>query len=85
MGVASLVLGIIALVICWIPVINWLAVILGVVGIVLAAVGKKNGQNTTGGLVCSIIATAISAGAWIACSLCASCAASSVTSSMYMM
>ena len=74
MGVASLVLGIIALVIAVIfPVWGYIAIALGVVGIILAAIGKKKGAKcATGGLVCSIIATALSLAFWLACAACAS-------------
>ena len=84
MGVASLILGIFAVILCWIPVVNWLGIILGVVGIILGAIGiskaKKNGQGkgtAVAGLVLSIVATAIAAIAWMACSACGACGAAS--------
>ncbi|MBP5530716.1 MAG: hypothetical protein J6Y54_01615 [Lentisphaeria bacterium] len=62
MGVASLVLGIISIVFCWIPFLNWIALILAIVGLILGAVGinvnKKNGKPVgcaIAGLVLSII------------------------------
>lgn len=77
MGVASMVLGIIALVItvffqAW----GYIGIILGVVGIILAAVAKKKGQKgpATAGLVMSIIATALCSLIWIACIACAAAA-----------
>ena len=78
MGVVSLVFGIIAVIVCWIPGINWIGLVLSILGIVLGAVGKssasKQGKPTgvaTAGLVLSIIATAIAGGAWLACTICA--------------
>ncbi|MBE6987108.1 MAG: hypothetical protein E7433_06785 [Ruminococcaceae bacterium] len=77
MGVASLVLGIAAVVFSVFPILfgYWGAVILGVVGIILGALGKKsNAKCATGGLVCAIIGTCLSGLMLIACSLCASAA-----------
>ena len=77
MGVASLVLGIAAVVFSIFPILfgYWGAVILGVVGIILGALGKKsNAKCATGGLVCAIIGTCLSGLMLIACSLCASAA-----------
>ena len=68
MGVASLVIGIIAVILSFIPCVNWFAFLPAVVGIILGAVGrasaKKAGKPTgcaTAGLVLNIIACA-----WIA-------------------
>lgn len=73
MGAASLVLGIIALVLSFISPI--IALPLGIIAVVLGAVGKKKGKkNSTGGLVCGIIAVALSAIMWIACVACATAA-----------
>ena len=77
MGVASLVLGICAVVFSIFPILfgYWGAVILGVVGIILGALGKKsNAKCAPGGLVCAIIGTCLSGLMLIACSLCASAA-----------
>ena len=64
MGVVSLVFGIISLVLCWFPVLNWFALVLSVVGIVMGAVGmgkaKRAGESSglaTAGLVLCIVAT----------------------------
>lgn len=72
MGVASLVLGIISIVgACFFASIDWLFAILGIVGIILGAVGKKsNAKCATGGLVCSIIGTVLSLIFYIACAAC---------------
>ncbi len=72
MGIASLVLGIVALVVAWIPCIGVYTVILSIVGLILGAVGiskaKKTGQGkgvAIAGLVLNIIATAISIIWWL--------------------
>ena len=66
MGVASLVLGIVALVVAWIPCVGAYALVFSIVGLILGAVGiavaKKKGQGkglSIAGLVCNVIATAI--------------------------
>ena len=72
MGVASLVLGIIALVCTFFGAFGWIGLIVGIIGIILGALAKKN--NPTGiakaGLVCSIIGTVICALGFIACVAC---------------
>ena len=73
MGVASLVLGICAVVFSVFPILfgYWGAVILGVVGIILGALGKKsNAKCATGGLVLSIIGTSLAVLLWLACAAC---------------
>ena len=62
MGVASLVLGIIAIIIGIVSAgtFGWVGAIMGIVGIILGALGKKHAPEgksgvATGGLVCSII------------------------------
>ncbi|MBN1533952.1 MAG: DUF4190 domain-containing protein [Spirochaetes bacterium] len=77
MAVASLILGIVAIVFSFIPVVNFIGPIVGIVGIILGAVSMKNlkaaGQPTgmaTGGLVTSIIGTVLSLLIWIACAAC---------------
>lgn len=59
MGVASLVLGIISIVIgLFLVGYQWLGAILGLVGIIMGASGRSNPETkglATGGLVCSII------------------------------
>lgn len=76
MSVAALVLGLIAIVLTLIvPGLGWLGVIVGIVGIILAALAKKKGVGkpglATAGLVLSIIAVALSLIFWIACAACA--------------
>lgn len=70
MGVASLVFGIIGIVLCWIPVVNWLGILLCVAGIVLGALGRKNPAKkgvATAGLVCSIIGLVLGVIFFFAC------------------
>ena len=72
MGVASLVLGIIAVLITiFAQPFGYIGIILGVIGIVLAAIGMKKNPDKKGiavaGLVLSIIATAICSIIWISC------------------
>lgn len=59
MGVASLVLGIISLIMgLFLVGYQWLGAILGLIGIILGAFGRQNTETkglATGGLVCSII------------------------------
>ena len=77
MGVASLVIGIIALV-CWfIPYVgSLLGVILAILGVILGAVGKKNNKSCAiGGLVVSIIALVLCGIGFFACGGMAACAA----------
>ena len=59
MGVASLVLGIVSLVLMWVP---FIGLISGIIGLVLALKQKKIMPNglATGGLVTSIIGMALS-------------------------
>lgn len=74
-AVASLVCGIVALIVAW---FGWGAIVsiaLSIVGIVLGVNAKKEmPQNSaglaTGGIVCSIIALVLSTVVFIACVLC---------------
>ena len=71
MGVASLVLGIIALV--WsLFGGTFLSALVGIIGIILGAVAKKQAPSgvATAGLVLSVIATVLSLIFWIACAAC---------------
>lgn len=74
MGVAALVLGIISLVwACFGG--TYLSAIVGIIGIILGAVGKKKGANcSVAGLVLSIIGTVLSLLLFIACAACVSAA-----------
>lgn len=61
-----MILGIVAIVFSFIPVLSYFAWLIGVIGIILAALGLKESKLNNGegkgmavaGLVCSIIATA---------------------------
>lgn len=77
MGVASLVLGIIAIIIGVFSAgaLGWAGAIMGIIGIVLGALGKKNAPDekkgiATAGLVCSIIGTILCLIFYIACVAC---------------
>jgi len=78
MAVAALVLGIVSIVFCLIPGLNFIAPILGIIGIVLAILAKKQlaeaNESTgmaTGGLVTSIIGTVLGSILYLACAACA--------------
>ena len=74
MGVFALVFGIVAIVLSFFFRYAWIGAILGIIGIVLGAVGRKNVNKkgvATAGLVLSIIGVAIAAIAWLACFACA--------------
>ena len=72
MAVASMVLGIVALVFTIFGAAP-VGVITGIVGIALAAIAKKNAPSgmATAGLVMSIIAVSLALVFWIACAACA--------------
>lgn len=74
-AVASLVLGIISLVLMFIPYGGWVGLILGIVGIILGISAKKEAPSgmATAGLVLSIIAVALCAISLIACVACVGC------------
>ncbi len=71
MAVTSLVLGILALVFPFIG-MGWLSALVGIIGIVLGALGRKGEKRglATAGLVMSIIAVALGLLSWIACAAC---------------
>ena len=73
MAVASLVLGIVSLVLGFIPGIGWVGCITAVIGTILGALGRKDPEKkglATGGMVCSIIALALDLIVYIACVAC---------------
>lgn len=81
-SVAGLVCGIVATVLAWFYMINIVALILGIVGIVCAVKGKKAAVEAgaptglgTAGLVLSIIGTALAGIGFVSCTLCVTCAA----------
>ena len=80
-SIAGLVLGIVALVICWFGILSFVALPLAIVGLVLSVVGGKKAKAAgkksgiaTAGLVIGIIATVFASIAFISCGLCALCA-----------
>lgn len=75
MGIAALVLGIISVVIAVaVPYLGWIGIIVGIIGIILAAIAKKNGEGgiATAGLVLSIIGAALALILYLACAACVS-------------
>lgn len=72
MAVASLVLGICSLVFPFIG-LGWLSVLIGIVGTILGALGRKKAEKqgmATAGMVMSIISIALGLIMWIACAAC---------------
>lgn len=72
LAVASLVLGIVSIVFSFF--LQWLGLIIGIVGIVLGVMAKKKNPSgmATAGLVLSIIGTVLCALIFIACAACLS-------------
>lgn len=74
MGVASLVLGIIALIIgIFLTGFQWVGAIVGLIGIILGAQGRKNPEKkgiATAGMVCSIIGFIFCIIFFVACVAC---------------
>lgn len=82
MAVASLVLGIISLIISlFLSGMGWIACITGIIGIILGALGRKKAEKkgvATAGLVLSIISVALGLIFWLACAACVGGLASSL-------
>jgi len=81
MAIAGLVLGIVAVVFAFVPGLQWVGGICGIIGIVLCVLGKKKlaaaGSPTgtaTAGLVLCIIGTVFALIMFVSCYLCASAA-----------
>ena len=81
-SVAALVLGILSVILAWFYLINIVAIVFGIMGVIFAAVGRKKsiavGAPTglgTAGLVISIIGLIIGAIGFISCTICVACAA----------
>ena len=71
MAVASLVLGIVGLVLSLVT--TWPGAILGIIGIILGALGRKDPAKkgmATAGLVLSILAVVLGLIFWVACAAC---------------
>ena len=93
MAIASLVLGIVSIIVSasmfWIPVVNIIPLVIGIVGIVIGAIARKkavaSGTPTgmaTAGLVLAIIATVFAGIGVLSCTICAGavCAAAGAES-----
>jgi hypothetical protein len=70
LAITSLVLGIVALFLSWIPFVNYIAVILGVVGLVLGVVGiwkSKRVMSIIGSAICllAIIVSFVAFGSFV--------------------
>ncbi len=89
LSILGLVFGIVSLVLFWCPFWNILGLLLGIAGIVLSVMGKKQavaaGVPTgmaTAGLVLSIIGAALSLIGFFTCTLCVICAQNAVNDAM---
>ncbi len=87
LSITALVLGIVATVLAWFYMINILALVAGIVGIILAVMGKKKAVAAaaptgiaTAGLVLSIIGTALAGIGFLSCTLCVICTAGAIGS-----
>lgn len=74
MGVASLVLGIISIVISFGGVgLQWVGILPGLIGVILGVQGRKDPDNrglATGGLVCSIVGLVLCLIFYVGCAAC---------------
>lgn len=84
LSIAGLVLGIVSAVFAWFYIVNTVALICGIVGIICAAKGRKAAIAAeapkglgTAGLVLSIIGTCLAGIGFFTCTVCVSCAAAS--------
>lgn len=82
MSIAGMVLGIVSCILAWFYLVNIAALVLGVIGVVLAAVGgkrEKAANRTSGiataGLVLSIIGLSVAFIGFLSCTICVACAA----------
>ncbi|MGM9648053.1 MAG: hypothetical protein ACI3YH_07985 [Eubacteriales bacterium] len=87
LSIAGMVCGIVACVLAWFYMINIVALVLGIVGIVCASTGRKQAKLAstgtgigTAGLVLSIIGTVLAGIGFLSCTLCVLCAAEAVSS-----
>lgn len=84
MGVASLVLGIVAVVAAlFLGPFGWIGIITGIIGIILGVLARKKGEQVaTAGLVLSIVGTVLASIFFIACAACTSAVAAGINSVM---
>lgn len=82
LSVTGLVLGIVAVVLAWFYMVNIVALVCGIVGIICAAKGKGQAKAAgaptglgTAGLVLAIIGTVLAGIGFFSCTLCVLCAA----------
>jgi len=82
LSVTGLVLGIVAVVLAWFYMVNIVALVCGIVGIICAAKGKGMAKAAgaptglgTAGLVLAIIGTVLAGIGVFSCTLCVLCAA----------
>ena len=83
MGIASLILGILAIILCFTPIPGVIAIICAVVGIILGVLARKNPEQRglgTAGMIVSIIALAIVIIVIIAAVVCVSAAIGALSS-----
>ena len=83
MAVASMVLGIVSIVFSFIGGLNFVGLVVGIVGLVLVILDKKKAPSgmATAGIVCSIIGIVLTALVLVACAAClgnAACALESL-------
>ncbi len=91
LSIAGLVLGIVSVCLAWFYMINIIALVCGVVGIVCAAKGSKAAKAAavptglaTAGLVISIIGTCLAGIGFFSCTLCVVCAAGAAETTLGM-
>lgn len=80
-SIAALILGIVSCVLAWFYMVNIGAIVTGVVGIILAVLGKKRAKALnaptglgTAGLVLSIIGLALACIGFVSCTILVGCA-----------
>lgn len=83
MGIASLVLGILSILLALFAAgYQWAGILFGIVGIVLGVLGRKDSAQrgiATAGLACSITGIVLSIILFIACVACVACVAGTVS------
>ena len=81
-SIAGLVLGILSVILAWFYLINIVALVFGIIGLVMAVLGRNRAKAAgvssglgTAGLVLSIIGLSLAFIGFITCTLCVYCAA----------